>query len=247
MYIARLHDYGEIIRTEQRAMSILPLPEPVPEAASEGPVSVLDNSAGIHLSVLDAYTGHPGTLLGVSFWPRVGARVIDLIVHNIIAVCAGFFFGIMVGIAAAIRHQDSALLLRRPANGVLIFTLALLGSIILEAICEGFHGSTPGKLILGFTVVQEDGSPCRFGPALIRSFAYLIDALFFGMIGYSCMQKSPQEQRHGDEWARTVVCRRSQLAPANVRGFGHFAAVFLLAAMADAVLLILGQVIRVMG
>ena len=228
-------------------MSILPLPDPLPEAASEGHVSVLGRSEGIHLSVLDSYTGSPGALLGVGFWPRVGARVIDLIVHNIIAVCAGLFFGTMVGIAAGLRHQNAALLLRRPANGLLIFSLALLGSIILEAICEGFHGSTPGKLLLGFTVVQEDGSPCRFGPALIRSFAYLLDALFFGMIGYSCMQKSPQEQRHGDEWAHTVVCRRSQLTPSGIRGFGHFAAVFLLAAMADAVLLILGQVIRVMG
>lgn len=228
-------------------MSILPLPDPLPEGASEGQLSLLDNAEGIHLSILDSYTTRPGALLGVSFWPRVGARVIDLIVHNIIAVCAGFCFGIMVGIAAGLRHQSPALLLRRPANGLLIFSLALLGSIVLEAICEGLHGSTPGKLLLGFTVVQEDGSPCRFGSAVTRSFAYLIDALFFGMIGYSCMQKSPQEQRYGDEWAGTVVCRRSQLASSNVRGFAHFAAVFLLAAMADSALLILGQVIRVIA
>lgn len=228
-------------------MSILPLPEPLPEASESSQLSLLDNSAGIHLSALDSYTGQPGALLGVSFWPRVGARIIDLIVHNIIAVCAGFFFGIMVAIAAGLRHQNAALLFRRPANGLLIFSLALLGSIVLEAICEGFHGSTPGKLLLGFTVVQEDGSPCRFGSALTRSFAYLLDALFFGMIGYSCMQKSPQEQRHGDEWAHTVVCRRSQLTPPSVCGFGQFAAVFLLAAMADAALLIVGQVVRVMN
>lgn len=193
-------------------MSILPFPEPLPEKPSE--------AEGFRLSVLDSYGADSGTILGVSFWPRVGARVIDFIIHNIIAVCAGLVFGTLVGIAAGLRHQPAALILRRQGNGFLVFILALLGSILLEAICEGFHGSTPGKMILGFSVLQEDGTPCRFRSALIRSFAYVIDALFFGLIGYTCMQKSPKEQRHGDEWARTVVAKRSQLPPAQIMGLG---------------------------
>jgi hypothetical protein len=46
-------------------------------------------------------------------------------------------------------------------------------------------------------VVQEDGSPCLKG-AVLRSMGDLLDAFFFGLVGYSAMQTS-QEQRHGDE------------------------------------------------
>lgn len=208
-------------------MSILPLPELPPQPE------------GIPLSVLDAYAGQPGSPLGVGFWPRVAARIIDLIVHYVIAIGSGIFFGVLVAIAAGLQNRSAPLAHRQP-NGIALFVLALLGSIVLEAICEGFHGSTPGKFLLGMTVVQEDGSPCRPGSAFIRSFAYLIDGLFFGLIGYFNMQKTPQQQRHGDEWAHTIVCRRSTVSPQNLRGGGRFVLAFFFAGMADAVLVIVG-------
>ena len=82
--------------------------------------------------------------------------------------------------------------------------MALLGSLAYRVICTSVHGSTLGKLAFSMVVAQEDGSPCRFGSATIRELGYFVDALFFGPIGYFAMQKTPQEQRHGDEWA----CRR---------------------------------------
>ncbi len=213
-------------------MSIMPLPELPPEPE------------GIHLSALDAYAGQPGTLTGVNFWPRVGARIIDLIVHNCIALCSGFLVGILLAIVAALRHIPAHLLLARKPTGITFFTFALLGTVVLEAICEGFHGSTPGKLLLSMVVVQEDGSPCRPGSAWIRSFAFYIDALFFGLIGYLNMQKNPQQQRHGDEWAHTIVCRRSNVAPQNLRSVGQFTLAMFFAVLADAALLILGVVLN---
>jgi hypothetical protein len=81
------------------------------------------------------------------------------------------------------------------------------------------------------------------GSAWIRSFAYFIDALFFGLIGYFNMQKNPQRQRHGDEWAHTVVCRRSNVAAANLRSGGQFTGALFLAVLADAMLLIFGLLI----
>jgi uncharacterized RDD family membrane protein YckC len=217
-------------------MSITPLPEIPPQPE------------GIRLSVLDAYTGQPGSPLGVGFWRRLAARVIDWVVHYIIAICSGVLLGLLVAIAARLQHRPmSAFFGRHPPNGIAVFVFALLGSIVLEAICEGFHGSTPGKFLLGMTVVQEDASPCRPGSAFIRSFAYMVDALFFGLIGYFNMQKTPQQQRHGDEWAHTVVCRRSDVAPENLRGAGQFVAAFLFAAMADAAFIISGQLLRIVS
>jgi uncharacterized RDD family membrane protein YckC len=214
------------------AMSITPLPDFPPE------------SEGIHLSVLDSYLGQAGALPGVSFWPRAGARVIDVIIHNVIALCSGFLVGILLAIVAALRHIPLAMLIGPNETGIAVIVFGLLGTIVFEAICEGFHGSTPGKLMLSMVVIQEDGSPCRPGSAWIRSFSYLIDALFFGLIGYLNMQKSPQQQRHGDDWAHTIVCKRSFVAPQNLRGMGQFAVVFFLAGLADSAILIMGTIVN---
>jgi uncharacterized RDD family membrane protein YckC len=213
-------------------MSITPIPDLPPEPE------------GFHLSAIDAYIGQPGALPGVGFWPRVGARVIDLIVHNVIAVCCGFLVGILLAIVAALRHIPVYLLVGHKKSGITLFALALLGTVAFEAICEGFHGSTPGKLLFSMVVIQEDGSPCRPWPAWVRSFAYFIDALFFGLVGYFNMQKSPQQQRHGDEWAHTIVCRRASVAPENLRGTGQFILAFFFASLADAALIIVGAVIN---
>jgi uncharacterized RDD family membrane protein YckC len=199
---------------------------------------------GIHISAIDSYIGRPGALPGVSFWPRVGARVIDLIVHYLIAICSGFLVGILVVTVAALQHTSAHVLLAHQSHGIALFAFSLLGSVVLETICEGFHGSTPGKFLFSMVVVPEDGSPCRPRSALIRSFAYFVDALFFGLIGYLNMQKNPQQQRHGDEWAHTIVCRRSNVAQQNLRGTGQFMLVLFFAVLADAALIIVGAVVN---
>jgi uncharacterized RDD family membrane protein YckC len=209
-------------------VSILPLPDLTPEV-SQAPASDTTSAAEgihLHLSALDAYTGQPGALVGVSFWPRAGARVIDATVHFIVAISSGFVFGVILAIVASLQHNPRALTIAsRPGGQLTLVFFSLLGMVALETVCEGLHGSTLGKLLLGFVVVQENGVPCRMGSALIRSLAYLVDGLFFGLIAYFAMQKTPQEQRHGDEWAHTIVCRRAQVAPQNLRGFGQFAMV----------------------
>ena len=99
-------------------------------------------------------------------------------------------------------------------------------------------------MLFSLVVIKEDGSPCGFRAALIRSLAYYIDALFFGLIGYFAMQKTPQQQRHGDEWAHTIVCKRSAVAAPQLGSMGRFALVFLLAGFFDATFLITGLVLK---
>ncbi|HWX93114.1 MAG TPA: RDD family protein [Terriglobales bacterium] len=197
----------------------------------ESPVPPLN----IHLSALSSYMSAPGELQSVSFWPRVLARLIDLVIHYIVATVTGFLFGIMLAIAAG-GHISPLLLARLRGSGMSAFVLILLGSILFEAICESVHGNTPGKRALGMVVVQEDGSPCRIGSALIRSFAYTIDALFFGLVAYSAIQQTAQEQRLGDKWAETVVCKRSAVVPGNLRGPGRFLLGLFFAAIVDSAL-----------
>lgn len=199
--------------------------------------------AGFQLSALSAYGGQPGGIEGVGFWPRTAARVIDLLVHVIVSFSAGMIFTILLVIAAG-GHPDPLLISRLTATTFASFVLALLGSIAYHTICEGLHGSTLGKRMLSMVVVQEDGSPCRMGGALIRSLAYFVDALFFGLIGYLAMQKTAQEQRHGDEWAHTVVCKRANASRESLRGPGRFAMAMLFAMMADAALAMTGLLLK---
>jgi uncharacterized RDD family membrane protein YckC len=234
-------------------LSILPLPTPDPEIAPLTGTDIAPNatpgpSFGIHLTTLDSYAGEANGLRGVTFWPRVAARLIDLVAHYVISFGAGIVIGVMVTVVARLQHDPRPLLaLRRPGHGGALFLFALLGSIALQTMCEGFHGSSLGKILLGFVVVQEDGTPCRFGSAVIRDLAYFIDSLFFGFVGYHAMQKTPQEQRHGDEWAHTVVCRRSDVAPGNLRSVGSFLMVFLLAAMADTAFDMIGTLFKILS
>lgn len=187
------------------------------------------------------YAGKPGAIIGVGFWPRAGARIIDMVVHYLVGLLTGFAIGILILIYALATAQPVAPLIQKLGHmGVAGFIGSLLGSLAYHTICESAHGSTLGKLLLSFVVVQEDGSPCKFRAAAVRSLAYLVDALFFGVVGYFAMNKSPQQQRHGDEWAHTIVCKRSQVQPANLRPGSRFAWVFCLAIVVDAFLMAVG-------
>src|SRR4051812_48948380 len=153
-------------------------------------------------------------LKGVGFWPRVGARVIDIITHFLISLFAGGLMGFLVAIAAAATHQPPMLLIHKmTGHSASAFLLAIIGALAYHIACDAVHGSTLGKLIFSMVVVQEDGSPCRFKSALIRNLGYYMDALFFGLIGYYAMERDDTRQRYGDQWAQTVVCKRANLAP----------------------------------
>ena len=198
------------------------------------------------LSALGLHTSPPGEIKGVAFWPRVAARVIDFIVHYMVSIVAAFFFAILLVIAAG-GHPSPQLSERMRHTGIAVFVFSLLGSVAYEIVCEGVHGSTLGKLALGLVVVQEDGTPCRINSAVIRSFAYLVDALFFGLIGYMAMKGSPQMQRHGDEWANTVVCKRTAIRTNNLRSGNQFAVALFFAVILDAACIILGNFLNLIS
>jgi len=176
--------------------------------------------------------------MGVGFWPRVAARVIDTLVHYAVVLCGSLLFGILVATAALITHQPFQVLAAKLNNlGFMGTVFVLLGSIAYQTFCESIHGSTVGKLALSLVVLQDDGTPCRFKAALIRSLAYFIpDGLFFGVVGYLAIRKSPQQQRIGDEWAHTIVCKRSVAPAGSLRSGTKFVLALLVGALADAAL-----------
>jgi uncharacterized RDD family membrane protein YckC len=208
---------------------------------SSGPLPV---SPSFEPFTFGGYAAQPGVIEGVGFWPRVVARVIDMIVHYLIALCTGVFFGILLAIAAAAAGQPFPAA-KLQGLGFAVFFFSLLGSVAYHTICEGVHGSTLGKLVLSMTVVQEDGFRCQMRPALIRTLGYFVDGLFLGIVGYFAMRESPQSQRFGDKWAHTIVCKRSAAPRENLRGAGRFVLGLFLAAIVDAALLMVGLLMKV--
>jgi uncharacterized RDD family membrane protein YckC len=189
-------------------------------------------------------SNQPLGLAGVGFWPRVGARFIDWVLHMFISLAGGFLFGILLA-AAAGGHIPHYILVKLRHTGVPGFMAGVLGSFAYHVIGASVHGSTLGKRVLSLVVVQEDGTPCRFGAAMIRELGYFVDALFFGLIGYSAMEKSMNEQRYGDQWADTIVCKRSSVAPEHLRNEGRFILALMLGMMADMALLLIGLLVAI--
>jgi uncharacterized RDD family membrane protein YckC len=146
------------------------------------------------------------------FGIRAAARIIDMVY--------GMFVGFSAGMIAVIslRILNAAGILpvgwQHHLRGLTLesFGFGLLGTIIYHFLCEGIHGATLGKLCCGICVVSEDGSPSTLKGALVRSFGYYIDALFFGLVGYQSMKNSPINQRYGDRWGKTAVFKTKDIA-----------------------------------
>jgi uncharacterized RDD family membrane protein YckC len=192
------------------------------------------------------YAPEQSQLQGVTFWPRVGARVIDLLVHYLVSFVSGIVFVIMLVIASG-GHASPVAMARLQHTGIAGFFFGILGSFAYHVVFTSVHGSTLGKIALSMVVLQEDGSPCTFKSALIRELGYFVDAMFFGLIGYSAMKDDIKQQRHGDDWAHTIVCKRSLVPRDKLRGGDRFAIALVFALIADAASAMLGLLFAVMG
>jgi uncharacterized RDD family membrane protein YckC len=84
--------------------------------------------------------------------------------------------------------------------------VSVLLFFVYYAIFEAIFGATPGKLILHMRVVMTDGRPVTLWAAIVRGVVRIVpDAILSGVPAWLSMRKSPQQQRLGDRWARTVV------------------------------------------
>jgi len=189
------------------------------------------------------YAAPVSGLQGVTFWPRVLARVIDFVVHRLVLFLAGSLFILMLKMAAGGRPPAWVIhrLTEIHFSGLLA---GVLGLFAYHVICTSVDGSTLGKLVLGMQVIQDDGSPCRPKSAIVRELGYFVDAMFFGVIGYFAMQEDPEQKRHGDEWADTIVCKRAQVPSTSKRSGMQFGLGLLLGITADMALLMTGWLIQ---
>ncbi len=151
------------------------------------------------------------------FWIRALARILDTVFGLVVGFAAGSLAGIVIVILNVAGIVPPGWQSRIHQFSLTSLGFSFLGMIAYHFFCEGIHGATLGKLCCGIRVVSEDGSPSTLKGALIRTLAYFIDALFFGLVGYNSMQKSPLKQRYGDVWGKTAVFKTKEMAPESQR------------------------------
>ena len=159
---------------------------------------------------------------GAGFGIRAAARIIDFIYALILMVVAGLLAGIALAVLEQAGFVEPGWENRVGEGKLLEWVLGLLTAVLLHSVTEGMYGASLGKLICRLHVVAEDGQAITLGQAFKRSLAYCWDSLFFGLIGYTSMKRSPLNQRYGDHWARTVVVKSRDVAAGARSGFEIF-------------------------
>ncbi|MDH3319208.1 MAG: RDD family protein [Betaproteobacteria bacterium] len=99
--------------------------------------------------------------------------------------------------------------------------LAILAAFAVEWLAPAWFevywdGQTPGKRALGIAVVNDDGTPVRWGPALTRNLLRAVDFLpFLYGFGLLAMLANRDFKRLGDLAAGTVVAYAPKRARAR--------------------------------
>lgn len=129
---------------------------------------------------------------------RAGAVVVDALI---------------VGVALALAAVALALLVGEPLSGGRWgVPLVYLGYYVAF---EGTVATTPGKRLLGLTVVGEDGSPCGPRKAAIRTICRAVDGVGFYLVGLAVAVVTDGDRRLGDLAAGTRVVDAGDTADAT--------------------------------
>ena len=89
--------------------------------------------------------------------------------------------------------------------------------VIYFPVIESITGQTLGKKILGLRVVTKSGNPISFWQAIKRRVADFLDFGPFGLVAYLTIKNTPDHQRVGDLWAKTIVVGGDDFACSNCR------------------------------
>lgn len=164
------------------------------------------------------------------FGIRFAARAVDGCACVFFGLVGGLGGGIILGVMKASGRIDADALARLHDKGPAAFFFSLGAMFFYHAVSEGMGGSTMGKLLCRLRVTAADGSPTDMTSAVIRSAAFFLDSLFFGLVAYGKMSKNALQQRYGDAWAGTVVVKAESVPEASRRSTGAIVLAIILGA-----------------
>jgi len=99
---------------------------------------------------------------------------------------------------------------------IFLFVIEWLYPVLFEVF---WHGQTPGKRVLGISVINDDLSPVTLGTSMVRNLLRVVDFMpLFYLVGLITMLFNRRFQRLGDLAAGTLVISLPQSAkPAEIR------------------------------
>lgn len=110
-------------------------------------------------------------------------------------------FFVWLVVTYGVPNDEGGYTLKNDPKGWWIFIVWFAYFPVMEAI----RGQTLGKLIFGLRVVTKVGNPISFSQAVKRRILDFIDFFFFGIVAFLVVKNTPDHQRLGDLWAKTVV------------------------------------------
>ncbi len=180
----------------------------------------------------------------VGFGLRGAAQLLDFVINYLLTIALAVALGIAVGFISRLTGRSVEPFIEQMNRmSVARWALYSIAGMAYHILGEAIHGSTPGKMILRITVRSSDGGYCGFGQALIRSLAFWIDSLVFGLPALISMRGSPSRQRLGDKWAGTVVVRIRSLEGSQRRTGACFLEATLAASAGHCLFVLLGTLV----
>jgi uncharacterized RDD family membrane protein YckC len=150
---------------------------------------------------------------------RAAARGIDVlagILISIPATLAAFVLLALLGTPGGMKEWAP----RMQELSAAVFVVSFVGQSLYSTLCEWIGGATLGKLACGLRVLSEDFGPPTLRGTFVRSLAFLVDSLLFGVVALHAMQQGSLCQRYGDKWGRTIVVKQRDV-PDSDRGWGR--------------------------
>ena len=144
------------------------------------------------------------------FWPRFGAKVVDMILEGVVGYSTGALAGLIVfGTArVAFTQPDGMDDFAYFAFYALMFVFnSLVGALWLGWMMTKW-GASPGKLLFRLRVVRPDGSGLTFRRAFARYFAEILSAIGC-LIGYFLVLFDEEKRSLHDRICDTRVVRKS--------------------------------------
>ena len=166
---------------------------------------------------------------------RIFAWVLDVLLYFGFAIAIFAIFAEYVEVPAGIGSSEACSLLQdqddAAASGCFqlgdrayitstgenaIQSAASFGYFLFFVVLQGVAGGSPGKLLTGLRVVNEQGTRAGVGKSLVRTLLWIVDAApwFLPLVGFIVGLTSTGHRRVGDMAAKTyVVSSKDQGTP----------------------------------
>jgi uncharacterized RDD family membrane protein YckC len=108
------------------------------------------------------------------------------------------------------------------SNRAVWLLIDVVTGLVVFWILPSLRGASPGKAILGITVVGPDGRAPGLGRGLVRYLMFIVDGfpwIIPYLTGFICMVTDGRHRRLGDRAAKTLVVTRAQALPAATASY----------------------------